>query len=324
MTRLSVRRPFPGPSRLGGVATLVAMLAVVGRARGEPPAAASDPLPPPPAGPAPTAPTPATPDTEQPPLGVLPTTAEDKLMDPRMARSWGALPARTFVSTTVDLGFVYFRPRVALGYGKPFTSWFGVEANPIATSGELAAYAGLRLELPYFDFRLGPRFFYALSHTYLNRQQSYTRLELETSNGPQATAVTYEAEVDLSIPVGPGSIIGRGSLSYVTGVPNGQDVFEETLHVIVQPPWVWRGRLGYAFRFGTYGQHSIGLIAEVLDVPMRDDSLTLRAGPLIRFVLSRRVELRGSFVVPIVSPDTIGLVGGDFAELGVRYRWASE
>jgi hypothetical protein len=110
----------------------------------------------------------------------------------------------------------------------------------------------------------------------------------------------------------------------VTGVPAGDDVFEETLHVIVRPPWVWRGRIGYIFRFGAYGQHSIGLIGEVLDVPMRPDGVTVRAGPIIRFVLSRRVELRGSFVIPLVSPDSIGIVGGDFGELGVRYRWASE
>jgi hypothetical protein len=262
-------------------------------------------------------------DIEKPPLGIFPTP-EDALMDPRMARSWGTGPARTFVSTTVDVGFVYLRPRVALGYGKPFTSWVGVEANPIVTSGELALYGGVRLELPYFDFRLGPRFFRAFDHTYLDDQPSFTRLELETANGPQATATTYEAEVDFSIPVGPGNIVGRGSISYVTGVPAGQDVFEETLHVIVRPPWVWRGRLGYAFRFGTYGQHSVGLIAEVLDVPMREDAITVRAGPLLRFVLSRRVELRGSFVIPVLSPDSIGIVGGDFAELGVRYRWASE
>jgi hypothetical protein len=265
----------------------------------------------------------ATIDLEKPPLGFLPTP-DDALMDPRMARSWGFAPPRAFVSTTVDVGFVYLRPRVAVGYGRPFTSWVGIEANPIVTSGELAVYGGVRLELPYFDFRLGPRFFRAFDHTYLDDQPSFTRLELETSNGPQATATTYEAEVELSVPVGPGSIVGRGSVSYVTGVPDGQDVFEETLHVIVRPPWVWRGRLGYAFRFGAYNQHSIGLIGEVLDVPRRDDAVTVRAGPLLRFVLSRRVELRGSFVVPLVSPDSIGIVGGDFAELGVRYRWASE
>ena len=295
-----------------GAATTVAAITAAAQARGQtqtevtPPVTITVPI-----------------DAEKPPLGIFPTP-EDALMDPRMARSWSVAPARWFMSSTVDVGFVYLRPRVAVGYGKPFTSWVGLEANPIVTSGELAVYGGARLELPFFDLRVGPRFFRAFDHTYLDEQPSYTRLELETSNGPQATAITYEAEMDLSIPVGPGNIVGRGSVSYVTGVPSGQEVFEETLHVIVRPPWVLRGRLGYAFRFGAYRQHSIGLIAEVLDVPARGDALTLRAGPLVRFVLSRRVELRGSFVLPVVSPDTIGIVGGDFAELGVRYRWATE
>jgi hypothetical protein len=260
---------------------------------------------------------------ERPPLGILPVR-DDALMDPRVLRSWGDGPARGFMSTTVDLGFVYFRPRVALGYGKPFTSWVGIEGNPIVTNSELAVYGGLRLELPYFDLRAGPRFFRAINHTYLPDQPSFTRLELDTSSGRVATATTYEVEMDLSLPLGPGAVVGRGSGSYVTGVPAGDDVFEETLHVIVRPPWLWRGRLGYVVRFGAYTQHSIGVIGEILDVPMRPDGVTVRAGPIIRFVLSRRVELRGSFVIPIVSPDSIGIVGGDFGELGVRYRWASE
>jgi hypothetical protein len=260
---------------------------------------------------------------ERPPLSILPVR-DDALMDPRVLRSWGDGPARGFVSSTVDVGFVYLRPRVALGYGKPFTSWVGVEGNPIVTNSELAVYGGVRLELPYFDLRAGPRFFRAFAHSYLPDQPSFTRLELDTSNGGVATATTYEVEMDLSLPAGPGAVIGRASGSYVTGVPAGDDVFEETLHVIVRPPWVWRGRLGYVYRFGAYGQHSIGVIGEVLDVPMRPDGVTVRAGPILRFVLSRRVELRGSFVIPLVSPDSIGIVGGDFGELGVRYRWASE
>ena len=181
---------------------------------------------------------------ERPPLGIFPAPA-DALMDPRVLRSWGDGPARDFVATTVDVGFVYFRPRVALGYGKPFTSWVGVEGNPIVTNSELAVYGGVRLELPYFDLRAGPRFFRAFDHTYLPDQPSFTRLELDTGSGPVATATTYEVETDLSVPAGPGAVVGRGSLSYVTGVPEGDELFEETLHVIVRPPWIWRGRLGF-------------------------------------------------------------------------------
>jgi hypothetical protein len=262
-------------------------------------------------------------DESRPPLGLF-TTSEDALIDPHMARSWGELPARPFVATAVDVGFVYARPRVSLGYGKPFTSWVGIDANPIASGAGLGIYGGLRFEIPHLDLRVGPRYFSAFQHTYLQDQASYSRLELETAGGSRANTLTYEAELDMSLPLGPGALLARGSVSYVTGVPDDMSVFEETLHVMVKPPLVWRARGGYAFRLGRYSQHSIGFVVDVLDVPKRDDSETWRMGPVLRLVLSRRVEVRGSFVVTVSSPDRIGLVGGDFTELGVRYRWASE
>jgi hypothetical protein len=259
----------------------------------------------------------------QPPLGIFPTP-DDALMDPRMAHSWAERPSRYFVATTFDVGFVYLRPRVSLGYGRPFTQWIGIDANPVVTSAGIGAYAGLRFVVPFGDLRVGPRYFYAFNHTILDVKNSYERLDLETSSGVKAKTLTYEAELDLSIPAGPGSILARGSVSYVTGVDEDHAIFEETLRVIVRPPLVWRARGGYAFRFGAYNQHSIGIVVDMMAVPKRDDSITLRLGPVMRFVLSRRVEIRGSFVVTVTSPDRIGLVGGDFTELGVRYRWASE
>jgi hypothetical protein len=303
---------------------LIALCGLTTRARAEEPPAPKNAAPPPPssAAPALTAPPPL-PDTDRPPLGLFPTP-EDALIDPRMARTWGELPARTFVATAIDVGFVYARPRVSLGYGKPFTSWVGIDANPIASSAGLGVYGGLRFEIPHVDLRVGPRYFSAFQHTYLATQDSYSRLELETAGGSRARTLTYEAELDASIPLGPGALLARGSVSYVTGVPADMSVFEETLHVMVTPPLVWRARAGYALRLGRYSQHSIGFVVDVLDVPKRDDSETWRMGPVLRLVLSRRVEVRGSFVVTVSSPDRIGLVGGDFTELGVRYRWASE
>jgi hypothetical protein len=259
----------------------------------------------------------------EPPLGILPTK-DDPLMDPRMARSWAVLPPRYFVATTFDIGFVYARPRVSLGYGRPFTQWIGIDANPLATNNGIGVYGGLRFALPFADLRIGPRYFYSFTHTVLDVKPNYTRLDLETASGPKAQTLTYEAELDVNLPVGPGSVLARGSVSYVTGVDEDHEVFEETLHAIVRPPLVWRARGGYALHFGAYHQHSIGVVVDVLDIPKRDDSLIIRVGPVMRLVLSRRVEVRGSFVVTVTSPDTIGLVGGDFTELGVRYRWASE
>jgi hypothetical protein len=285
------------------------------------PSAAEDS--PPPAAPGPDSGGHRPPLDPRPPLGILPTPP-DALMDPRMARDWGTMPARYFIASTFDVGFVYLRPRVSVGYGRPFTQWIGIDANPVVQTAGIGAYAGLRFTLPFGDLRIGPRYFYAFNHTVLDVKTRYDRLDLETSSGRNSKTLTFEAELDLSFPIGPGSVLARASASYVTGVDDDHEVFEETLHVIVRPPLVWRARLGYAFRFGLYNQHSIGIVADLLDIPKRDDSITLRVGPVMRFVLSRRVELRGSFVFTVFSPDRIGLVGGDFTELGVRYRWASE
>src|SRR5687768_5008282 len=178
------------------------------------------------------------PDPEAP-LGVLPTP-EDALIDPKMARSWATLPPRYFAATTVDIGFVYLRPRLSLGYGRPFTTWVGIDANPIAATSGLGAYAGLRVEIPYIDFRIGPRYYRSFERTYLPLQDHYARIDLEREVGSTATTLTFEAEVDSSAPLGPGRILGRGSVSYVTGVPEDRAVFEEALHIIVDPPLVWR------------------------------------------------------------------------------------
>jgi hypothetical protein len=259
----------------------------------------------------------------EPPLGVLPTP-EDALIDPKMARSWGVLPPRAFVATTVDFGFVYLRPRASFGYGRPFTSWIGVDANPILQTSGLGAYGGLRIEVPHLDWRIGPRYFFSFEHTYLPPQDSYEHIDFERVVANRARTTTWETELDLSADLGPGRLLLRGSLSYVTGVPDGKNVFEETLHVIVAPPWVWRTRVAYGYVFGSHRQHSVGLAVDVLDVPKRDDSRTVRVGPLISMKLSRRVEVRGSFVFSVISPDRLGLKGGDSTELGLRYRWASE
>jgi len=259
----------------------------------------------------------------KPPLGLLPTPV-DALMDPSMARSWAELPPRSFTSTTVDFGFVYLRPRLSLGYGRPFTEWIGVDMNPIAQSSGLGAYGGLRIEIPHLNFRVGPRYYSSFEHTFLPNQRNYSRLDLEGKSGKISRTLTYEAELDLDFNVGPGKLLLRGSGSYVTGVPAGQSAFEETLHIIVDPPLVWRARVAYVFVFGSHNQHSLGPAVDILDVPKRDDSTTVRVGPVLRLALSRRVDVRGSFIVSIISPDRIGLEGGDFTELGLRYRWASE
>lgn len=248
----------------------------------------------------------------------------DNLVDYRSQRSWNEGQHRPFLSTTIDVGWVYLRPRLSVGYGKPFNTWVGVDANPVVSGNGAGAYGGLRLALPRFDVRAGARYIYAFNREYLNPQPSYDRLDLSSTAGSPARILTYEVEAEFSLPAGPGDVIGLGSLSYVNNVPQGMYVFEETLRVVVDPPLVWRGRGGYLFRFGAFRQHFVGVVADVLNVPERHNDTTVRIGPVLRIVLSRHLEVRGSFVPTILSPDRLALTGGDFTELGFRYRWATE
>lgn len=250
--------------------------------------------------------------------------ALDRFIDPKMRRSWNEDPARAFAALTIDAGYLYLRPRVALGYGTPFDSWVGIEANPLFSPAGYGGYGGARFAVRYVDLRVGGRYFAGFQHAYLDPKGSYDRLDLDTVHHAKAHYYTLEAELNVVIPVGPGDILATGSVSSVASVPAGQYVFEETLRVVVDPPLVWRARGGYLFRFGAHLQHSIGPVVDILDVPNRDDSLTVRLGPVMRMQLSRHFDVRGSFVTTVSSPDRLGLVGGDFTELGVRFRTATE
>lgn len=248
----------------------------------------------------------------------------DALVDPTMARSWAEGPPRTFAALTVDAGYLYLRPRVGVGYGLPFQQWFGAEANPIVGNNGVGGYGGLRFALPWIDLRIGARYFAAFRRRFLQPDESIDRVEIDRTDARKAQYVTLEAELTAAYPLGPGDVLALASVSNVIGVPRGQWVFEETLRVVVDPPFVWRGRFGYLFRFGSHDQHSMGPVVDYLHVPARDDSLAVRAGPILRLQLSRHFDIRGSFVVTVSSPDRLGLVGGDFTELGVRYRTATE
>lgn len=259
-----------------------------------------------------------------PPLPPRSEPETDDLVSTHSRRTWNEGQPRAFLATTLDVGWVYVRPRASFGWGKPFNTWFGLDVNPVFAGQGMAFYGGLRLALPRFDIRVGPRYLFAFNREYLKPQDSYDRMDLSSTAGDPARIVTYEAEAEFSIPAGPGDFIGLASGSYVTNIPDGMYVFEETLRIVVNPPWVWRARAGYVLRFGSYDQHSIGLVVDGLDVPKREDSKTVRFGPLVRILLSRHVEVRGSFVPTIYSQDKLGIIGGDFTELGFRYRWATE
>lgn len=211
---------------------------------------------------------------------------------------------------------------MSVGYGKPFWRWIGIDANPAVSNKYLAGYAGLRLALPIVELRAGARYTRDWAQSVLAPQNGYDRLEFESQTLGLASYTNLEAEATGGFPLGPGSILAIASGTYMTSVPSGVYVYDDTLRVITNPPWIWRGRLGYAVRLGVEGKVSLAVVGDLLGMPKRD-ALVLRVGLVGSAALSDHIEVIGSLIPPIASPDTLGVAQGDFAQLGIRYRWAT-
>src|SRR5438067_6100184 len=184
-----------------------------------------------------------------------------------VATHWKDGPSRYFLATAIDVGFLYFRPRVSLGYGRPHYEWFGVDANPIFHTTGLGAYSGLRLAIPHFDVRAGARFFLPFSRSFLQPRENYSRLDLEDLTGPRSRYVTLEAEATATLPIGPGRLLLVAAGSAVELVPEGYYVFEETIRVIAKPPFIWRTRFGYGINCGPQEAVTLTPVVELVGVP---------------------------------------------------------
>lgn len=255
-------------------------------------------------------------------LAAQPLPGPDETILVRPPEPWASGPERFFAATTVDIGFLYLRPRLSLGYGRPHRDWMGFDFNPIGSLNGAGAYGGVRLSSPFLDIRAGARFFLPFQRSFLTPRESYGRLDIEDRSGPSAKYVTLEVEATSEIPLGPGELQAVFSGSLVEGVPDGYWVFEETIRVVLAPPLVWRARLGYLFRFGPRSAITFGPILEYVRMPGRGEEVW-RGGLVTRARLSEALEVNATFIPVLGSNDRIGIQGADFAQLGVRWRWAT-
>lgn len=236
-------------------------------------------------------------------------------------RSWSEGQSRFFFAGQIDVGYVYLRAPLWLGVGKPHDVWGGLEVQPMVTNGAAGFFAGLNGTFRYLTLKLGARGMLSFERAYLPAAEVHHRLELTTSR-KNALTLTLEGQLNLDVPVGPGSLLGNFSVGHVFGPPAGMHVYEEGFKVIVAGPWVWRARAGYTIPIVPGSKHTFGLVADLTGVPARN-FVMVRAGVVGRVVLSNRLEFRASLVPVIFNKDDLGLLPSDFAELGLRYRFAT-
>jgi hypothetical protein len=240
-----------------------------------------------------------------------------------VARYWELGSPRLFFASTIEAGYAYAKPKLAVGYGLPYWRWIGLEVWPLVSTGNVGGYAGIGGAVPGLSFRTGARYTYPFSRTYLDPRDSYTRLDLDRVEGDKAAYLALEAELTATVPAPAGSLFGVLTGYRVMLVPDDQYVFEDSLRTVMEPPYIWRARLGYLFAFGRDAAIRIGPAADYIGVPNRGERV-VRAGLVGSVAVTAHVEAQASFIPVIVSPDTIGLAGGDFGQLGIRYRWATD
>ena len=240
-----------------------------------------------------------------------------------VARYWELGRTRPFLAGSVDAGFPYFRTRFAAGYGRPFWSWFGVEAYPALALGGVGPYVGAAAAVPGLTLRAGGRYFYPFSRALLTPRDRFKRTDIDLAEGPKGDYVAFEAEAAGTAPLFSGSVFGVLTGYRVSHVLPDYYLFEESLRVVMKPPYVWRARLGYLLAFSRNGAIRVGAAGDIIGLPGRAE-FVVRAGLLGSVSISAQLEAQVSLIPVLVSPDSIGLAGGDFGQLGVRYSFATD
>jgi len=239
-----------------------------------------------------------------------------------IARYYELGRVRPFFALTVEAGYGYVKPRFALGYGRPFWSWLGVEIYPLTSLSGIGGYGGINASLPGFTFRSGARYYYPFSRSLLEPQSRFNRSDLDILRGPKGDYMALEAELTGTVPFFFGSLFGVVTAYRTAMVPLDHYLFEDSLRAVMKPPYIGRGRFGYLLAFGTDGALRVGPAADIIVLPGR--ALTIvRAGVLGSVLISPSLEAQASFIPVLMSRDNLGLLGGDFGQLGVRYRFAT-
>lgn len=237
-----------------------------------------------------------------------------------IGRYWELGRTRPFVAANVELGVMYLRPKFSAGYGRPYWSWVGVEGYPVVGLGGIGYYSGVAFTIPGLILRAGGRYFYPYKHRLLEPREHFSHTRIDLVSGPAGDYVAYEAEAAGTAPLGPGGVFGVLTGIRTGLVPEGYYLYEDSLRVVMKPPYVWRARAGYLLALGRKGALRVGAAAEVIGLPGRDE-FVIRGGLMTSVLLSAKLEVQASLIPVLKSPDSLGLAGSDFGQLGIRYRW---
>lgn len=235
---------------------------------------------------------------------------------------WAATNPRPFLSAEFELGTFALKPELGIGYGKPHYAWGGLSTwSRVGTSG-VGFFAGPKFQIPHFGFSTGARFESSVNQRFLERREVYDREAIDSERLSRSHFVAWDSElyVDGKAPGGTASLLV--TLHAFFGVPQDNFIFEDSLHIVIDPPFAWRTRFAYVFNVGDFDSMGIGFVAELLGSPGRD-LLTGRVGPVISVALTHHLTATAVAAFEVAGRDETGLAGADLGQIGLRYTWAT-
>lgn len=235
----------------------------------------------------------------------------------------GSGPSRPFFASTLEGGALFVRPTAHLGYGKPFHRWFGVDGGASLALGGVRMFGGVHAVVPKWgDLTIQARYEHPRNEFWLPPQETYIREDLELQSTGRQAYVVGEAEYRGAWSVPGGNLAAVVTGYYVGNVRDDFYVFERGLRVVLDPPWMWRGRLAYLYHLGWLGTMRLGAAVELIHLVNRNTAV-VRAGPAISVSLTHHLDAVGAAMIVARSPDQLGLIGADLGQLTLRYRWAT-
>ena len=245
--------------------------------------------------------------------------AEEEAEEPRYS-PWQSKKYTSLAASASDVGIVYARPHLTLGWGAPFWQFVGLDAYAIATNSFASSYAGWRASLPWLDVQWGARFVYPYNRQLLQKKESYGPADLPLgSDGERSTYRVVELEITRLAAVLHGVIFLELHPLWIDA-PKDMHLFEEMMRAVVEPPFAMRTRLGYLYDFEGTGDKA-GAMTEYMIMPGRPGNVT-RVGPVLIVSLSQHYEILATATFTVSSPDSLGLYEGSYGFLGLRARWA--
>lgn len=246
--------------------------------------------------------------------------ADAREQEPRYS-PWQSKRHTWFAASASDVGVIYARPHLTLGWGAPFWQFVGIDAYGIATNSFMAGYAGWRASLPWLDVQWGYRAVYPWDRRYLPKQTRYEPADLILREPDQrSTYGVIELELTPLAPLLHGVAFAELHPMWILS-PSDKNLYEEVMRAVIEPPFAMRTRLGYLYGFGASKALKLGAMVEYLVTPGRPKNVT-RVGPVLVLTVTQYLEVLFTTTVTVSSADQLGLYEGSYGFLGLRARWA--